>query len=251
MDLSKVIQRLLPKLFLYVIVGIPVYVGAISFTMFTVGPSMAVAAIASALMLMGQISSITTYRFAYILYYISCVVSIALAMFVWMTRIYPLIEVYITVLVALFLAIHIFHRVTRKQVKTFPLANLFSIFMFALLIVLSPGTLAMYTSDWLFSITLILLIFVAVQNLNQTYRTRTLCKNLNVSNIDEYLLDCERRLLTKFKEAKPDVNLLSYFLRSSLESFIEGEFDRSFMDSFKIVFDSKGKHSKAFTYFQT
>jgi hypothetical protein len=44
---------------------------------------------------------------------------------------------------------------------------------------------------------------------------------------------------TRALDAEPDIDLLVYYLSSSLESFVYGDLDRSLMDAFKII-DNKG-----------
>lgn len=246
MKLRKILEKIFPRIILYIIVAIPVYVIFLYFFVLEAGPTpiSIIMAAATALMLMGQFSAVSDYSFAYWLYYVSCFVSIALALFLWMSSHFPLFDVYLIILSALFLSIHLFHIRTRKWLKTFHAFQFLSLFLFGLLIVLSTGEIAAQTYDLMFGLTMILFIFVTIQMLNRTYHSRVLNENLKISSVEEYTTKCERMLLNKFKTETSDVDLLVYYLRSSFEHFIEGNFFRSFVDAYKIVFDEDGKAFK-------
>ena len=87
-----------------------------------------------------------------------------------------------------------------------------------MLIVLSPSAITTQSSDGMFALTLFLFIFVAVQTLNMTFRNRILNKELETSNIEDYVEKSKAALLKKFDGARSDVNLLFYYFSSSLET---------------------------------
>lgn len=204
-------------------------------------PLSAVFAIAFVIMLSGQISTISNYSFAYFLYYASCVISFVLALYLWMSARFPFYDIYFLVLLSVLVVIHVSHLVTRKRLETLPAFSIFSIFLFGLLIAFSTGTMAQQTTDWLFWLTVTLFMFVVVQCLNAAYRVRILNKSLQMSSIEEYCMNCESRLHEKFKTETADTDLLLYYLRSSLRRFTEGDFEGSFIDAYKIVFDEDGR----------
>lgn len=241
MKISETIGRFLRKVYPYVIIGIPIYVFALFFSMDSLETWPFIMTIATAIMLTGQFSAIYYYGFSYWLYFISCVISFGLSLFVWMTRHFPFWDAYFLALVVLVLILSVSHVKTRRWLRAYPMFNMFSIFLFGLLILLSPSEITPMSSDWMFALTLFLFIFVAVQTLNMTYRNRILNKELKISNIEDYIEKNKARLLKKFDDAKSDVDLLFYYFSSSSERFIEGDFSSSFMDAYKIVFDTEGK----------
>jgi hypothetical protein len=67
-------------------------------------------------------------------------------------------------------------------------------------------------------------------------------RELKIRDRNEYLRKNKDDLLEKYTsaDAEADIDLLMYYLSSSLDSFVYGDFDRSFMDAYKIIFDSRG-----------
>lgn len=243
MKSMEIVRKVFRRIYLYLVIGIPLYVVFLYFVIHkaSLAPFSIIMTVATAIMLAGQISVGSNYGFAYWLYYVSYMVSMVLALFVWMPSHFPFIDVYLFILVAFFLFINIAHIKTRKWLRAFPAFDLFSIFLFGLLIALSTGNITGQNCDLLFGITIVLFGFVAIQILNVTYRNRVLNRELKINNVEEYTERCKKELLGKFKDEVSDVNLLIFYFYSSLERFIEGDFDRSFLDAYKIVFDEDGK----------
>lgn len=241
MKFSETIRHVLQRICLFLIFGIPVYVIALYLVMFPLQPWTFGMAIATAIMLTGQFSAVYHHSFSYWLYFISCVISIGLSLFIWMTSHFPYWDIYFPTLVVLILILVISHVKTRRWLRAPPMFNIFSIFLFGLLIVLSPGTITRTSIDWMFVLTLFLFILVAVQTLNMTFRNRILNNELEISNIEDYVEKSKTALLKKFDDVKSDVDLLLYYFSSSLEHFIEGDLSSSFVDAYKIIFDTEGR----------
>lgn len=244
MRFLKRFLHFIQRIYLYIIlIVIPIYVVVLNFV---ISPSpfenwSIALATAIAIMLTGQISVISRHSFAYWLYYVSCVVSIGFALFFWMNRNAPFLDLYLFTQVALILVIHIVHIKTRKILRVFPMFGIFTVFLLGLLIVLGTGAMTQYSSNLMFGLTLILFVLVAIQSLNMTYRSRVLNKELNVRNTEDYVRGCKDRLLSKFKNEGSDIDLLTYYFSSSSERFVEGDFMSSFIDAYKIVFDGEGQ----------
>jgi len=241
---SEIFGRVISRFHLFItLVGIPLYMILLYFVIFPSRSSewSIVLATVTTLMLMGQFSIVSRHSFAYWLYYVSCVVSIGFALFFWFNRNAPFLEHYLLTLTVLILVIHILHIKTRKTLRVFPMFQIFSIFLFGLLIVLGTGEVTQYSSNWMFGLTLFLFIFVAIQSLNMAYRNKVLNKALKTANTEDLIGKCRDRLLGKFKNETSDIELLIYYFSSSLEHFVEGNFDSSFLDAYKILFDEEGK----------
>jgi hypothetical protein len=81
--------------------------------------------------------------------------------------------------------------------------------------------------------------------MNLTFRTLTVNKKLGVRDRNRYLRKTKDDLKKKAeKDVHADIDLLIYYLSSSLDSFIDGDFERSFMDAYKIAFDNRRKAFK-------
>jgi hypothetical protein len=74
-----------------------------------------------------------------------------------------------------------------------------------------------------------------------SFRTVMLNRKLKIRTKNSYLRKTKENLLEKYTtaDAHDDIGLVMYYLSSSIESFIDGDFERSFMDAFKII-DEKG-----------
>ena len=119
---------------------------------------------------------------------------------------------------------------------------MFSIFFFGLLLTLGiPQTMDNITYDRFFLLSMILFIFISVFGLNMTFRTMMLNRKLKIRTKNSYLRKTKENLLEKYTtaDAHDDIGLIMYYLSSSIESFINGDFERSFMDAFKII-DNEG-----------
>jgi len=241
---SEIFRRALSRFTLCVtLVGIPIYMILLYFVILRSPLSdWSVFLIATTtIMLMGQFSIISSHSFTYPLYFVSCTVSIVFALYFWFNRNALFLEHYIVTLTALTLVILILHIQMRKTLRVYPMFQIFSIFFFGLLIVLGTGEVTQYSSNWLFAMTLLLFILVTIQGLNIAYRNAVLNKALKTSNTEDLVRICRDRLLAKFKNDTSDIELLIHYFSSSLEHFVEGNFDRSFLDAYKIVFDEGGK----------
>ena len=238
----KILALFFSRIYLVIVfVGIPVYAVLLYFTVLTPGFWSAILTLTIAVMLMGQFSITSHHSFAYWLYGASSLVSVALALFLWMNRNAPFADLYVVAVFALALIILISHVVSRKRLRIFPIFPILSLFLFGLIIALSTGTMTPYTIEWMFAITLFLFIYVIVQSLNAAYRAKVLNKELKIASIEICTQDCRTQLLSKFGNHSSDVELLIYYFSSSLERFVEGDLVNSFIDAYKVVFDAEGR----------
>lgn len=145
----------------------------------------------------------------------------------------------VTVLIAIPL---VTHKLTRRRIGTIHIIPIFSVFFLGLLITLSSTqTLSNTSFEVLFMLAILLFTSTSILGLNMAYRTITLNRELKIGDRNQYLRKAKEDLLKRYNstDAKPDIDLLIYYLSSSLDSFVYGDLDRSFMDAFKII-DNKG-----------
>jgi hypothetical protein len=142
----------------------------------------------------------------------------------------------------------IVHLFTRRRLGDFPMISTFSIFFFGLLLIFGLSQkIEGNTLDTFFGLTMLLFSITSIIGLNMSWRTLILNRELGIRDRQRFILKTKDELLKKNanQDVRNDVDLLMYYLRSSLDSFVEGNFDDSFMDAYKIVFDSKGTAFKA------
>lgn len=194
-------------------------------------------------MFLGQILLIFQHGFSYPFYSSSFTATIWVSALIWFASHMLLSEstdiliffVVAGTLIALPLIIHL---LTKKRTATIQMIPIFSVFFFGLLIALSnPKTLPSESYDSLFFLTIVLFTLTSIFGLNIAYRTMMLRKELKISNRNQYLRKTKDDLLKKHtdKKAQADIDLLTYYLISSLDSFVYGDFERSYMDAFKII----------------
>jgi hypothetical protein len=204
------------------------------------------------LMLLGQVFLITSFGQAYFFYFYSFFLAISMSVLFWMALHVVLpdtnysILLYVTIILILSVIPLIIHLKTRERIGTIPLIPVYSIFFLGLLLVLSvngnvSNTISSTSLSYLFNLTIFLFIITSIFGLNIAYRTLRLNRILKIGNSKKYLIETKQKLKLKYQDenAQADIDLLTYYLSSSLESFIQGDFERSYMDAFKII-DNRG-----------
>ena len=198
------------------------------------------------LMLAGQVFLITSFGQAYFLYFYSFFVAVSISVLFWMSThvpysdyVYPFYAIIVGALVGISFIVHL---KTRKRIGTIPLIPTYSIFLLGLLIALSTSgfvsnTITNTSLSNLFILAIAIFVITSIFGLNNAYRTLKLNKSLKINNRNNYLTRIKDDLNSKYtdKDAQADIDLLTYYLSSSLESFVFGDFDRSYIDAFKII----------------
>ncbi len=190
----------------------------------------------------GQLLVGYQYSFTYPLYFLSCTLSVAVPLFFW-TAIRGLGVFYLLIIPYLAMVVAV-HLKTRERQVMFYSSSTFSIVLFALMFVLSSGSLSQSAIDTFFGAAIVLFSLVSIPLLNTAYRTAILNRELKIRNIDDYLEDSRKKLLNKFTSKAEDVEMLLYYADHALNSFIEGDFETSFIEAYKIVFDNQGEAFK-------
>jgi len=196
--------------------------------------------------LLGQVLLLAPFGFSYSFYVFSFSEAIFISLLIWLP--YHIfspelgVPIYSGVVVLLITLPFTVHWLTKKRIGTLPIIPIFSIFLFGLLIIFSNAQSVPSTSfDMLFLLTIVLFILTSILGLNMTYRTLILNRELKIRDRNHYLRKTKENLLGRFNstDAQADIDLLIYYLSSSLDSFVYGDLDRSFMDAFKII-DNRG-----------
>lgn len=200
--------------------------------------------------LLGQMLLLAPFGISYPFYVTSFVEANSISLLIWLpNHIFNpelVVPIYFSVAALLTAVPFALHWLTKKSNGIFPTIPIFSIFLFGLLIAFSNAQNVSSTSfDMLFLLTIVLFALTSVLGLNMTYRTLILNRELKIRDRNHYLRKTKENLLEKYNatDVPADIDLLIYYLSSSLESFVYGDLDRSFMDAFKII-DNQGKAFK-------
>jgi len=209
-------------------------------------------AITVCMMLIGQMLLTTTLSITYVFYMFSCFSVQAISLLYWVARHVPITDVYLAVyglgaasLVSIPLVVHLF---TRKRLGDFPMIPTFSIFFVGLLLTLGLSqTVEGRTSDMFFGLTMLLFSITSIIGSNMSWRTLILHRELGISDRGKFIRNIKDEFLKRISDenTRNDVDLLMHYLRLSLDSFVEGNFDDSFMNAYKIAFDLNGKAFEA------
>ena len=200
------------------------------------------------IMFLGQTLLIMPYGhfISYYFYLVSCVFGSGITLLLWffqhaLTSL-SYIGIYFGFWASLVIIITLSHYFTCKRDGAPSLLGAFSIFFFGLLFVFGTSkTISQSVYDQLFFLTLALFVFTGVFGVNQLFRGAMLKKELKIINRETYPSQVKDELMKKTNACEGEVDLLAYYLKSALNSFVEGDYERSFMDAYKIVFDNKRK----------
>jgi len=192
----------------------------------------------SVLMIVGQFAVFLPSSWAYYVYLVSFVLSIAFVNLIWLfLRLQPLlVAIYpLSTLLLVGLAYFIHHR-TKETISSKVELVIFSVFSFGLILALSNwSAVPQLTADLLYLGGLVLFVVVSIFNLNTSYRANLLNSKLNMQDRVSMFRIYKRKLREKDKSS--DIDLILYYFKSSTEQFVKGDFENSFMDAYKILFD--------------
>lgn len=199
------------------------------------------------IMFAGQVFLLTSFSQVYFLYIYSFIIAITISVLFWIAaQDFFSNYAYVIIVAALIGVPLLLHFITRERTGIVPIIPVYSIFFSALLIIISTSglvsnNLASANFGNLFLVTIVLFIITSIFGLNISYRSYKLNRALKISNRNRYLEIIKEQLKKRYldDDSQADIDLLTYYLSTSMESFINGDFKGSFMDAFKII-DNKG-----------
>lgn len=206
--------------------------------------------ISVSVMFMGQILLIVPFGYSYLFYLFSYFMTIGISTVNWVPRHLAKNEfssfiILIFILLVLTVVPYKIHLLTRERIGTIPMIPVFSLPLFLILIFLGNSSNPQSTIiDFAFLVATILFIFTSILGLNKLHRIVILKVKTGIGDRATFFTKITEDLLEKYPTAKDDVDLLIYYLSSSLDSFVNGDVERSFMDAYKIAFDSNRKAFK-------
>ena len=203
----------------------------------------------SFVMVIGLFAVFVPYSFAFPVCFISSVASPAFIILIWFTQKgflgtpFPMLAMLAVAGTWILAQLKTFKKnlLSTRQLEI--ILVLFSFYSFSGIVAFSnPGLTIQPTEDMMFIFGLILFWIVSLQITNMTLRAYLINKILNTSNRLK-LLEQYRNKLEKKVDAKQytinQVDFMLYYLAPALEEFILGNFEGSYENAFKIVFDEE------------
>lgn len=88
-------------------------------------------------------------------------------------------------------------------------------------------------------------ISFSILSLNVVYRTKLLNEKLGTGDFNSKLRQLEAALLEKYPKKPNTIEFFSFVLRSAIDDFVYGDYERSFLDGYRIIHDRIVQDPKA------
>lgn len=202
------------------------------------------------LSVVGLYAILVDYSVSYLLAMLSLLLFPFFSIMVWSSQRIPdqwFVIVNLSIQILFTVIASISHLKTKK--RNFTTSSVYKTSMFTLLIFTWSAVLLssitqhapQVSVDFFFFYGLGIFVFVSVQITNMTYRVKELNEKWDVSNRIKQLELYNERLQKKIEEydeeEKKQIKTIQFFLEHSVTDFISGDFETSFLNSFKILFD--------------
>ena len=111
------------------------------------------------------------------------------------------------------------------------------IFLALAMVVLNPSIASTTIQNELFYFTAALFGYIASSMLyvNSNFRRYELNKRVGTTNLNKLLSEKWGKIEKKFPTNQKDVDALQYYFRDSYNSFLEGNFEKSFISGYKVI----------------
>jgi hypothetical protein len=112
-----------------------------------------------------------------------------------------------------------------------------AIFIFFGIFVLNPSGFSLGISSEIFYFSVAFLAYVTSSMLNINYQFRVFALNnrIGVTNVQRKLTQVLAQIEKRFPDSQRDFDVLQYYFRESLTSFLDGDFERSFIWGYKVI----------------
>jgi len=111
------------------------------------------------------------------------------------------------------------------------------IFLALAMAVIYPSILATNLQNELFYFTVAILGYITTSMLyiNSSYRYYVLSDRIGTNNLEKYLSGKWKNIEKRFSSEQQDLDLLQYYFHESYTSFLEGDFEKSFVWGYKVI----------------
>lgn len=189
------------------------------------------------------------YSFSYYLGLSSLILFPTFVLITWFSQKTDPIFLTVTVLIFVFmipfsLLLHL--KTCKKNLNTSSNYQLWVYFIFiflwsSVLILSIPNRTPQFSLEFTFFFGIFTFIFVASQIANMTFRIKELNSKWKVSNYkkqwDYYLEIIAKKSTNLDEKTKEKLEMIRFYFNHSIEDFIAGDLERSFENSFRILFD--------------
>jgi hypothetical protein len=202
----------------------------------------------SILMVIGLFAVFVPYSFSYYLSLLSAVITPAFNMLVWFVNVQTRLSLspaisFISILIVgiVILTAHQFTYKENLSDRSFleGLIVMILFYLFATMLFLSnPSSTDLTAIDSMFIMGIAIFVVVATQIVNMTLRVKMLNERLGIKNRTKKIELYESKLEHSGYDSR-EIDFIFYYLKPALEDFIVGNFESSFENAFKIVFDGE------------
>lgn len=111
------------------------------------------------------------------------------------------------------------------------------IFLALAMAIIYPSILATSPQTEFFYFTVAILGYIATSMLyiNSSYRRYVLSNRIGTQNLEKFLSEKLKSIEVKFSPEQQDVDILRYYFQESYDSFLEGNYEKSFVWGYKVI----------------
>lgn len=130
-----------------------------------------------------------------------------------------------------------FWKIPMASISRYSVAAISTMFLVLGFMLSNPSAFKLDAPSEIFYFSVVLLAYIASSMLyiNSSYRLYVLSKRLGVLNLESELSKIWTAIEKKFPNSKNDLDMLQYYFYESLRSFLEGDFERSFIWGYKVI----------------
>lgn len=130
-----------------------------------------------------------------------------------------------------------FWRISKSEASRSSIAGASILFIFFGMIVLNPTALNLSTQSELFYFSVALFAYVASSMLyvNSNYRLFAISDRIGVRSFERKSSEILANIEKKFPNNLRNVDMLRYYFRESFYSYLDGDFERSFIWGYKVI----------------
>lgn len=109
------------------------------------------------------------------------------------------------------------------------------LFLYTSLAIFGSVKLTLLNKVMIYSMLLLFYAATSIIYVNSMYRYRLLCRRLNIRRIEQEISMLWNKIEIKYADQPEKVDLLRYYLYNALYWFIEGDYEKAFMEGYKVI----------------
>ena len=134
---------------------------------------------------------------------------------------------------------YIIGRVPMASFSRYSIAAASAIFFTVGLLILGspPIELSIFNKAIFYSGLLLAYIMTSMLYVNSAYRYRRICKKFGAKRMEQEMSRIWEKIGNRFSGQERDVDLLRYYFAEALRLFEEGDYERSFISAYKVIYE--------------